>query len=341
MRHIISVIYRLTLFAVTMVTATATLAQSRPRHATVGFWNVENMFDTIVSPLYHDDDDYAPAARQRWDTQRYSNKCANIAQIIDEMSLDVVGIAEIENEAVVRDLVRRLKTDYNYIHRPAGDRPRGRDIALLYKGDRFLPSEVRTVDSHTARSFLYVRGELAGQRVDVVVCHMPSMLNRTEYRQRAMQRLFAFADSLHVADPEARMIVMGDFNATPRDRVVRTARATELERKDPWRDDARAKPAEREEEPCQEPLFCCLESAAAQGRGTYGHNGRWMMYDNIFLSFRLLPNYKSADIYIKPHLLYNDPGLKRHGYPRRTFTNGRYTNGYSDHLPVYCVFEYK
>ncbi len=290
--------------------------------ATVGFWNVENMFDTIPCPEYPDDDDYCPAAKQRWNTERYLNKQRNIASVLDEMDLDVVTLAEVENENVVRDLVRNLHTDYNYIHRTAGrgGRPRGRDMAMLYKGDRFIPHEVRTVDSRTSRSFLYVRGELRGQRVDVVVCHLPSLLNKYQYRERAMERLYAFADSLHCADPAAHLVIMGDFNATPRDRLMRHSFSS------------------REGD---EPVFNPLEAASAAGRGTYGHNNRWLLFDNIFLSNRLLGCLQSADIYIKPHLLYDDPGLKRHGYPRRTFTNGRYTNGLSDHLPVFAVFRFE
>ncbi len=283
---------------------------------TVGFWNVENMFDTIPAPGYPDDDDYHPGGKQRWNTERYINKHRNISRIVDEMNLDILGLAEVENEAVVRDLILTLKSDYNYIHRcAAGSFPRGRDIVLLYKGDRFIPHEVRTVDSYTSRSFLYVRGTLRGRRVDIVVCHLPSMLNRNAYRERAAKRLYSFADSLHIADPEARMIVMGDFNATPRDRITRHN--------------------------ISDSLFCPLESAATRGYGTYAHNNRWMMYDNILLSLRLLDEFEQADVYIKPHLLYDDPGLKRNGYPRRTFTNGRYTDGFSDHLPVFSTIRFE
>ncbi len=288
------------------------LPAAAQHRVTVGFWNVENMFDTIPAPEYPDDDDYHPDGKQRWNTQRYTNKHRNIARIIDEMNLDILGLAEVENEAVVRHLVGTLKTDYNYIHRTAtGKFPRGRDIVMLYKGDRFIPQEVRTVDSYTSRSFLYVRGTLRGRRVDIVVCHMPSMLNRNAYRERAARRLYSFSDSLHNADPEARLIIMGDFNATPRDRITR-------------------------QNVCDS-LFCPLESAAMRGHGTYAHNNRWMMYDNIYLSLRLLKEFERAEIYIKPHLLYDDPALKRNGYPRRTFTNGRYTDGFSDHLPVFMT----
>lgn len=292
----------------------AALPVSAQHTATVGFWNTENMFDTIPSAEYSDDRDYTPAAKQSWNSERYANKQRNIARILDEMSLDVVGLAEVENEGVVRDLIMTLDTDYNYIHRTAGKKPRGRDIVLLYKGDRFIPHEVRTVDSRTSRSFLYVRGALRGRRVDIVMCHLPSMLNRTAYRERAAAHLFRFADSLHAADPEAHIMIMGDFNATPRDKVIRHTAC--------------------------DSLFCPLESAAAEGKGSYGYNNRWLLYDNIYLSLRLVEEFSRADIYIKPHLLYDDPKLKRHGYPRRTFTNGRYTDGFSDHLPVFSVFRF-
>jgi predicted extracellular nuclease len=296
------------IFLFIVVAALPVAAQHR---VSVGFWNVENMFDTIPAPEYPDDDDYSPAGKQRWNTERYANKQRNIARVLDEMNLDVVGLAEVENEAVVRDLVRTLKTDYNYIHRTAGTRPRGRNIVLLYKGDRFIPREVRTVDSRTSRPFLYVRGALRGHRVDIVVCHMPSMLNNQAYRERAAKRLYGFADSLHTADPAAHLIIMGDFNATPRDPITR-------------------------HNVCDS-LFSPLEGAAARGHGTYAHNNRWMMYDNIYLSLRLVEHLERAEVYIKPHLLYDDPGLKRNGYPRRTFTNGRYTDGFSDHLPVFSL----
>lgn len=275
--------------------------------STVGFWNVENLFDTIQNPAYRDDDNFIPPY---WSAERYLNKQKNIAAIIDEMNLDVLGLCEVENEEVVRDLIKTLKTDYNYIHRTAGRG--GRDVVLLYKGDRFVPDSVATIPSRTARSFLYVRGRLRGQRVDIVVCHMPSMLNNNEYRDRAAKRLHSFADSLLCADDRARLIIMGDMNATPRDRVIRNN--------------------------ISDSLFCPLEAAAARGEGTYAHSNRWLLYDNIFLCNRLLDDFSAASIYIKPHLLYDDPKLKRHGTPRRTFTNGRYTNGLSDHLPVFAVF---
>ncbi len=282
--------------------------------ATVGFWNVENMFDTLPAPHYPDDDDYAPDAALGWNTERYLDKLRNVARIIDLMGLDIIGLAEVENEEVVRDLVQTLSTDYNYIHRTAGPRPRGRDMALLYKGDRFIPREVRTVDSWTSRSFLYVRGTLRGHRVDIVVCHLPSLLNKYAYREKAIKKLREFADSLLKADADARLIVMGDFNTTPRSRLSRRNTS--------------------------DSLFCPLAAAAAEGRGTYAYNGRWLLYDNIYVSHRLRPHFGHAEIFVRREMLHDD-GTRRNGYPHRTFTSGKYSGGASDHLPVFAAFLFK
>ncbi len=287
------------------------------RTATVGFWNTENLFDTIPSIFYTDDADYTPGGKQSWDTERYANKLANLGRVIDHMSLDVIGLCEVENEGVVRDLALRLGTDYNYIHRIAGQ-SRGRDIALLYKGDKFVPHDVRTVDSGTSRTFLYVRGELYGERVDLVVVHLPSLLNRYSYRERAVGRLYRFADSLHRADPDSRLIVMGDFNAAPGDRVMRRA----------FNADGPAS---------EEPLFCPFETLANDGTGTYAYGNRWLHYDNIFVSERLRGGplrYHDCGIFVRPYMLHRDK-TRRAGHPLRTFTGKKYTNGFSDHLPVF------
>ena len=92
------------------------------------FYNVESLYDTVPA-LFHDDD-YTPEGRYRWDSECYAAKLQSLASVIDAVSADLVALAEVENEAVVRDLVMTLGTDYNYIHRTSND-SRGIDLALL------------------------------------------------------------------------------------------------------------------------------------------------------------------------------------------------------------------
>lgn len=298
------------------------LCALQAQEATVGFWNVENLYDTIPS-LFHDDADYTPGGRLRWDTGRYTAKLENLSRVLDEMSLDICGLAEVESEEAVRDLVKTLKTDYNYIHRTTGD-GRGMDMVLLFKGDKFVPEQVRLVRSGSPREFLYVRGELLGQRVDMVVVHLPSKFNSRNYRERVLQSLYSFADSLHRVDAAARLVIVGDFNGAPSDRILRRSFHTGRQLPDASR-----------------PLFSPFETLAAGGIGTYARNNRWELVDNIFLSSRFLgdpPRYLRSEVFVRPYMLTGGDG-SRVGYPLRTFSGRNYLGGYSDHLPLYVVLQ--
>lgn len=287
----------------------------------VAFYNVENLYDTVPDPTGRDAD-YSPHGRLKWETGRYSAKLANIARVLDALDADIACLAEIENENAVRDLVVTLKTDYNYIHIPGGD-SRGMNLALLYKGDKFVPDTARLVRIASSREALYVRGELHGERVDVIVCHLPSQMNTARYRDRALASLYGYAEYLHGNDRDARIILVGDFNADPADRMMKRRFHTAEVAVDGRR-----------------PLFAPLSQLAAKGVGSYVYNNRWLMYDNIFLSTRFLGGegfrYLDSGVFLRPWMLDNET-VSRKGYPLRTFAGGVYLGGYSDHLPVFVM----
>lgn len=77
-----------------------------------------------------------------------------------------------------------------------------------------------------------------------------------------------------------------------------------------------------------------------KGYGTTAYRDAWSLFDQIMFTKALLKkdDYSSfrfykAGIYNK-HYLTNKRGRYK-GYPLRSFTDGGFTNGYSDHFPVY------
>ncbi len=286
-----------TIFAIVL----SVVAVSAQRPPVVMFYNVESLYDTIPS-LFYNDSDYTPKGALRWNSARYQNKLRSLASVIDSVAAEIVALAEVENEGVVRDLVMTLSTDYNYIHRTSND-ARGMDLAILYKGDKFFPSQIRMVESGYRRDFLYVQGKLCGERIDLIVCHLPSQLGRRENRLRAQRRLATFVDSLHRADSSARIIIAGDFNDTPSLTLKRNIMPT-------W----------------SSPL---LLEAERRGEGTIVYDGRWLMYDNFWIDPKAFPSAR-AQVYIRRDMLSNNEGVR----PLRTFTSRAYTAGPSDHLPI-------
>lgn len=303
-------------------------ATAQYRRVSVAFYNVENLFDTVPSP-FHDDREFTPSGRNKWDTGRYRTKIGNIARVIGDGGFDVFAMAEVENETVLRDLVTALSDDYNFIHRSTSD-SRGIDLALLYKGDKFFPEQTRQINSLTTREFLYVRGNLAGTPTGILVCHMPSKFNSRAYRDRAAARLAAVADSIVSAEGCERLIVMGDFNGEMHEAGLRKAFG---ELADGYHSGGR--------------FYNALYEYYSRGYGSYCWDGRWMLYDNILVSEALMSGegmrLAESGIFVRPYLLDGEeyPAaafMKRRGYPLRTFSGARYLGGYSDHLPVFAVF---
>lgn len=205
-------------------TVVATRQTGRPgefrKSVKIAFYNVESFYDTIRNPMI-DDGDYTPAGRAHWDSDRYRTKIEHIARVLDDLNADLTGLCEFENESVLRDLLLEMKTSCNYIYRAAPDR-RGMDLALLYRGDTFFPDQIyRMGGPGISRDFLVITGRLLEQQVILMVCHMPSMMNDTGYRNRAASTLGKLLGTLTTGYPAQPVILMGDFNAAPDSRLVR------------------------------------------------------------------------------------------------------------------------
>lgn len=130
-------------------------ARSQPR---IGFayYDLDRLYDTIPS-LFYDDTDHTPAGRLCWNDARYRTKIRGIAETLDRMAMPLVGLYGVENERVVRDLISAGEQPYCYIHRTLNTFD-GMDFALLYHGDRFLPSH-----TESGRGYLAVEGTLDGR----------------------------------------------------------------------------------------------------------------------------------------------------------------------------------
>lgn len=167
----------------------------------IAYYDVERLYDTIVSPFYNDTD-YTPAGRLHWDSERYHRKINRTAAVLDSMALPLVALYGVENEAVVRDLVRACRNDYTYFHRTL-DRLDGLDFALLYYGDRFFPHY-----TERGNNYLYIEGSLAfeygGQPCDT----LGLLLCRNERMSHWLSTV------LRKERPNAKLLIMGRFRPT-------------------------------------------------------------------------------------------------------------------------------
>ena len=326
-----------------------TAQEKRYEVYSVGFYNLENLFDTI-----HDagknDFEFLPQGVNKWGSMKYVNKLKNMATVLREMSTDIlpmglaaVGVSEIENSRVLSDLVsHEILADrkWDFIHHEGPDK-RGVDCALLYNPKLFKPITSRlvpytTVDNDTTyktRGFLTVSGEMAGEIVHIIVNHWPSRYAKSPARERAGVLVKAVKDSLMAANPLSKVIIMGDMNDDPDDKSMKTCLGA-----------VREQNQVKKSSDLYNPWWNILRK---KGVGTLKYRGKWNLFDQIIISGNLLGKDRSSLKLYKPEIFSRSYMLQQEGKykgsPKRTHASGVWLNGYSDHLPVivYLIKEQK
>ena len=105
----------LLLFCFTTLKSQTLDPNKRYEVACVGFYNLENLFDTIVDPDTNKilQEDFTPKSSKQWNSKKYYSKLDNMADVISKIGVSksvpqgaaVLGVCEIENKLVLDDLV--------------------------------------------------------------------------------------------------------------------------------------------------------------------------------------------------------------------------------------------
>lgn len=307
------------------------------------FYNVENLFDTQNDPRTNDDS-FTPEGDKAWDEERYNTKLEKLSEAItsvDDKNPIIIGMVEVENASVMRDLQRTGKlndTKYRVVHFDSPDK-RGIDCGLLYDLERFKvtsSSKIRVEfdwnRDMTTRDILYVKGELMNEKeLHVFVNHWSSRREGKEEteikRTTAAKLLRDKVDEILDDDANANILIMGDFNDHPTDKsvaeVLKAKEATNLEDGD---------------------LVNLLYEEHRDGEGTHNYRRDWAVLDQMIVSQGFYKNKNNLGIEKNNAFInrqdfliftYPDGGQK----PNATYGGPKYYGNYSDHLPIYLFLK--
>lgn len=321
-------------FCVVVLTTNAFSQPNQKLVGSIGFYNVENLFDTVDDETINDED-FLPDGDYKWTEERYQAKLKNIAKVIEQMSggPDIIGLAEVENRKVLEDLVNNTSLKrhrYRIIHFDSPDW-RGIDVALLYKEGRFLPFGTNLISMKSesepdfkTRDMLWVKGLYLGDTLNVVVNHWPSRRGGKQDKRLLAAKILRHAiDSVQQLNAKAKIVLMGDFNDDPINKSMKKVLKADLNK-------------------APGTLYNTSFPTFRKGFGTLNYQGRWNLFDQIIVSQSLLKGangkyyYKddSFTIAAAEWMLDKEKG----GAPIRTYTRGAYSDGYSDHFPVIIYF---
>ena len=336
-------------FVLLLVVCLPASAQKKFSVYGIGFYNLENLFDTCHD-VGKNDYEFLPSGSYKWNGLKYSHKLHNLARAISDMGTNVlpgvgcsvVGVSEVENDKVLTDLCAQpalAARGFRFCHVEGPDL-RGVDCGLLYNPNFFTVDDVRLYPyiptdkqnrKFRTRGFLAVSGILAGEHVVFIVNHLPSRFNGSYYREVGAAQIKALKDRILAEDKNCKVIVMGDMNDDPTDKSMHNVLSAKEEISMVGKDDM------------YNPWYNVL---AKQGTGTLQYQGSWNLFDQIILSPSLLNKggrkdystlkYWKNEVQRMPYLFQTEGKYK--GNTKRTTAGGVWLDGYSDHLPtVVCL----
>lgn len=304
----------------------------------IAFYNVENLFDMEDNPATPGDDEFLPTGKKEWTKERYDKKINDLASVIAGMERPAfVGLCEVESRTVLDDLVKnkQLKpADYWIVHRESPDF-RGIDNAFLFAKKYFkvldvepiridFPAEI--VEDYTTRDILYVKGKHRDNKtMHFFINHWPSRRGGVEAsepkRVYVAQVLKQAVDNILEKEPQAEIVIMGDFNDETNNKSISKV--------------LNAQPNAKNPDPNK--LYNCFAKLDAEGNGTYNYRGNWNMLDQIIVSGSLLDNQgwkiTNPTVFKPDWLTYQSE--KYGATPSRTYGGPQYYGGYSDHFAIY------
>jgi len=151
---------------------------------------------------------------------------------------DILGVCEIENEAVVAKLMARVTAatgrNYKILHKDTGDK-RGIDIAIIYDTDLYTDDgrifTLEIMKRNATRDLFQVNlTTVDGNELVLIGNHWPSrmggQLESEPYRAMVGEMMSYWIDRIHEIklaennDKNPTIIIMGDFNDNPYDKSI-------------------------------------------------------------------------------------------------------------------------
>ncbi|MEA3433958.1 MAG: endonuclease/exonuclease/phosphatase family protein, partial [Campylobacterota bacterium] len=313
----------------------------------VATYNVENLFDANFQGTEYKE--YIPG-KHNWNQRMVEIKLNHTAEVICDLDADILGLQEIENSIIFDALLKRLKRvgcEYRY---GAITHKKGASIqvALLSRFPIIHQKELQVSYSPRVRNILEVEVEVEGNPLTLFVNHWKSK-SRKGVESKRIKYAKTLQKRILTLPVNKEYIILGDLNSnynahlTLDKRIDDTNGATGI----------------------GDVLQTTIDKKLAQEyqmlKATKGtHYNTWQEVPFKYRwSHKFYGNRSTLDHILLPSNMFDHQGLDyinnsfkvfkaSYLFTKKGYINGwRYKNGkhmakgYSDHLPIYALFDTK
>ena len=323
----------------------------RPDEIMVGHYSLENLFDTVDDPSTVDEE-FTPQGRVGYDEAKLTQHMMNMGAAVRSMNggkgPDILSLTEVEN----REVLTRFRDEalaglgYQTIGHVADTDSRGIEPAVISRYPMVgEPVQHAVVDSNgkKMRGILEVNLDVNGRTLTVLVNHWLAS-RADDNREKANARrtdtaktMQAIVDAKLAQDPEAEIVMLGDFNESLNGPALGSIKAETAE-------DARASKKVFDTIDTLENQAQAAEASGEKvqlGTHFYAPKGNWSQFDHVLVSHTLLDGQGLAWVPGSTAVHAPDELKTEAGAPRRYFLPAFKGDpalvddkGASDHLPI-------
>ena len=313
----------------------------------VATYNVENLFDAHVQGTEYKE--YIPG-KHNWNKRMVDIKLNHTAELICDLDADILGLQEIENSFIFEALRKRLKRvgcEYRYgaiTHKKGA----AIQVALLSRFPIIHKKELQVSYSPRVRNILEVEVDVEGNPLTLFVNHWKSKSRkgveskRIKYAKTLQKRILSLA-------PKKEYMILGDLNSnynahlTLDKRLDDTNGATGIG--DVLQTTINKKLAQEYQmlKADKGTHYNTWQEVPFKYRWSHKFYGNRSTLDHILLPSNMF-DHQSIDYVNNSFKVFKAPYLfTKKGYINSwRYKNGKHmAKGYSDHLPIYALFNTK
>lgn len=301
-----------------------TAGDSPNKNVSLVCWNVQTFFDAVTSGTEYKEFKNS----ERWNKEKYIKRLEKLCDLMKTLNPDIFVMEEIENEAVVQDIVNTLAGNswdqkkswkYTCFVKESGSAI-GCAVFSRYELSRLrthsLDIRTQTEEQPSSRPLMELSVFIGDKELELFVNHWKSKSGGEEETEiwRDWQEL-VLAEAAMSVEPMP-LVICGDFNRSAEDFIL-------------LQNDKKENVSLRGQEKSfaiYSPWFRS-DGKFSTDKGSYFYNNEWERIDNIFIA---------GDVSVQSFCPVADaPLADEEGIPipYKLYSG----EGYSDHLPLKCV----
>jgi len=311
----------------------------------VGTYNVENLFDATFDGTEYEA--YIPG-KHNWNQRTVEIKLNHTAEVICDLDADILGLQEVENVNILRQLLSRLEKVGCAYRYSAISRKKGAaiQVALLSRYPLIKQQDIQVSYAERVRNILEVEIDIEGNPLTVFVNHWKSK-SYNGYESKRIAYAKALQSRIAKMPEKKEYVILGDFNSDYNAYLALEEKLNDTKGRTAFSDVLKTRVnrdlvAEEEIVKAAKGVHYTLwQELPAEKRWSHNFYGKRSSMDQIVLPRQMFDG-RGIDYVNNSFGVFKAPYLfTKKGYINRwQYKNGKHrAKGYSDHLPVYAYFD--